>query len=185
MNKTALVKDSRKKDGSLVVHTSKARRDDLLSFAVEPYNIRVRIDPFNEDQRIDALQAKNTLYHATPLHRLERVLSSGLVVSESFCSDNKGRYLCLTEDLGSAITFSYKSIPKSAEARLIVGAVGLDKNRLPKSLKNQLEEDQRFENGIITRASIAPIFFSELILADLEGDNYNLKEMAKAIETAY
>jgi len=168
----------------------------MKDLIVEPYNIRVKIgynpDPNSKSkgvahlsERIDTLNSESMLYHATALHRLEGVLAKGLDISKSSRSDERGSYLCLTWDLGHALSFAYRYLPKSPQTRLIVGAVGLDQNKLPNNIKNQLEEDPLFKDGVITRESISPTFFSELILTDLEGDNYDLVETAKNIERVH
>jgi len=134
---------------------------------------------------IATLQTEGFIYHATPLHKLEQVLQNGLSVRESSKQDEQGKFLCLTEDLGSAIYFTYHVQLWLSAQKKIVGAVGMDLSKLPVQIKSQFSQDPMFTRGVITKRNIKPQYFGELILADLEGNNEDLVELAENFQRKY
>lgn len=141
------------------------------------------IERLSED--IATLQTNCFIYHATPLHKLEKVLQKGLSVRESFKQDEQGKFLCLTEDLGSAIYFAHHVQLWLSAQKQIVGAIGIDLSKLPIPIKSQFSQDPMFSRGIITRRNIKPQYFRELLLADLEGNTEDLVGLAQDFQQRY
>ena len=149
----------------------------------EDYQRSIWIERLSE--KISTLQTKGFIYHATPLHKLEKVLEKGLLISESSKQDEQGKFLCLTEDLSSAIYFAHHVQLWLSSQEQIVGAVGIDLSKLPMQIKSQFSQDPMFTRGIITRKDIKPKYFGELVLADLEGNKECLVELAQNFQRRY
>ncbi|PIN94009.1 hypothetical protein COU54_00860 [Candidatus Pacearchaeota archaeon CG10_big_fil_rev_8_21_14_0_10_31_24] len=136
-------------------------------------------------EEIAALQTPGFIYHATPLHKLEKVLQKGLSIIESSKQDEQGKFLCLTEDLSSALYFAHHVQLWLSAQKQIVGSVGMDLSKLPVQIKSQFSQDPMFTRRVITRRNIKPQYFGELILADLEGNNVGLVELAENFQRKY
>src|SRR3989338_1602598 len=109
---------------------------EIIDIVDGVYNLRVRRH-YSEDyqrskwierlsEQVSSLQREGIIYHATPLNKLEGVLQKGLLVRESSKQDEQGKFLCLTEDLGSAIYFAHHAQLWLSARKQIVGAVGID-----------------------------------------------------------
>jgi hypothetical protein len=168
---------------------------DVLDLVGGVYNPKVKrnysegyqrskwIERLSED--VSTLQREGFLYHATPLHNLEGVLQKGMLIGESSKQDEMGKYLCLTEDLSSAISFAHHVHLMFSSRPQIVGVVGINSSNLPSKVKSKLAPDTLFTRGIITRKNIAPQYFNELILADLEANAEELVELTKDFQRRY
>lgn len=168
---------------------------DIMDIVDGVYNTKVKRDYSPDYQRsmwierlseeISTLQTNGFIYHATPMHKLEAVLLRGLSIKESSKQDEQGKFLCLTEDLGSAIYFAHHVQLWLSAQKQIVGAIGIDLSKLPAKIKSQFSQDPMFTRGIITRRNIVPAYFGELVLADLEGNTKDLVELAQDFQQKY
>ena len=126
------------------------------------------------ERDIKELQEPGVLYHGTPIQNISEILRRGLLARLSV-----RMYSCLTPNLEQAIYFT-NFVHHLCGLRGF-GVLCIDKNKLPQKIKEELETDPQYDEGVITRRDVFPKDIQKIILANHGVRKYSFDALSAEI----